>query len=168
MRPRSVVHKARGIIGRSFRRIKFKQPGELHFHAGDVAVENFFRQQLAFGSFAAWITNGTGRAAGNGNRMMAKQLKSSQRKQRHEIADVQTVRRRVEAAIERDGRGKFFGQFRRVRAIGNQAAPFQFFENAHARRLNRPRANANFPIAAELWTLDLAVWTLTFARCQKC
>ena len=69
---------------------KIQQLGELHLHAGDVVVENFLGEQLALGGLAAGIANGTGRAAGDGNRMMAEQLKPSQREQRHEIADVQT------------------------------------------------------------------------------
>ena len=97
---------------------------------------------------AARIANGTGRAAGHGNGMMAEQLKPPQREQRHEIADVQAVRRRVEAAVKRDGRGDFLFQFRRVGAIGDEAAPFQFFQNAHAGRLNCRPANANFQLAA--------------------
>ena len=77
--------------------------------------------------------------------MMAEQLKPAQRQQRHQIADVQAVGRRVEAAVKRDGRGDFLGQFRRVGAIGDQAAPFQFFQNAHAGRLNCRRiANCQF------------------------
>ena len=43
---------------------------------------------------AAGIANGAGRAAGHGNGMMAEQLKPAQREQRHQIADVQAVRRR--------------------------------------------------------------------------
>ena len=109
-----------------------------------LRIENFLREQLPLLRFAAGIADGTGRAAGNGNRMMAEQLKPPQGEQRNEVAHVQTVRRRVKAAVKRDRRGKFFCQFRRVGAIGNQAAPFQFFQNAHARRLNRRRPNANF------------------------
>jgi hypothetical protein len=54
---------------------------------------------------------------------MAEQLESPQREQRHEIADVQRIRRGIKTTIKRDGRGNFFGQFRRIRAIGDEAAP---------------------------------------------
>ena len=86
LRPRGIVHEPRGILFR----FKIEQLGELHFHAGDVVIENFLREQLALGGLAARIADGTGRAAGDGDRMMAEQLKPAQREQRHEIADVQT------------------------------------------------------------------------------
>ena len=92
----------------------------MHLHAGDVAFQNFLGEQLALLRLAARIADGAGRAAGDGNGMMAEQLKPPQRQQRHQIADVQTVRRRVEAAVKRDGRGDFLFQFRRVGAIGDE------------------------------------------------
>jgi hypothetical protein len=67
---------------------------------------------------------------------MAEQLKSPQREQRDHVADVEAVGRRVKSAIKGNWRGNFFGQFRRVGAIGNEAAPFQFFQDAHARSIN--------------------------------
>ena len=57
---------------------------------------------------AAGIAHHAGRPAGNGDRMMAEQLKPSQRQQRHEIADVQAVGGRVEPAVKRDRRGDLF------------------------------------------------------------
>ena len=110
---------------------KIEQLCELRFHAGDVVVQNLLREQLPLGGFAARIADRTGRAAGDGNGMMAEQLKPAQRQQRHEIAHVQTVRRRVKAAVKRNRCGHAFGQFRRVGAIGHEAAPFEFFQNAH-------------------------------------
>ena len=84
---------------------KIEQLRQLHLHAGDVVIQNFLGEQLAFGGLAARIANRAGRAARDGNRMMAEQLKPPQRKQRHEIADVQAVGGRVEAAVKRDRRG---------------------------------------------------------------
>ena len=59
----------------------------MNFHAGNVAIQNLFGEQLPFLRFSAWIADGTGRAAGHGNGLMAQQLKSSQRQQRHKISD---------------------------------------------------------------------------------
>jgi hypothetical protein len=75
------------------------------------------------------------------------------------MADVQTVRRRIKAAVKRDGQRNLPFQFRRVRAIGDEAAPFQFIENAHAGRLNRRNKNANFQLLLNfgLWTLDFGL-----------
>ena len=67
--------------------------------------------------------------------MMTEQLKPSQREQGNKIADVQAVRRRVEAAIKYDRLGEAFSQLLCVRAVGDEAAPFQFIKNAHAQRL---------------------------------
>jgi hypothetical protein len=134
-RPARIIHELRGI----FLRFKIQQLCELHCHAGDVVIQNFFRQQLTLGSFAARIADAARRAAGDGNGMMAEQLKSAQSEERHKIADVQRIRRRVEAAVKRDGRGGFILQLRHVRAIGNQPAPFKFFQNAHGRRLQMKR-----------------------------
>ena len=108
-----------------------------------------------------------GRAAGDGNRMMPEQLKPPQREQRHEVANVQTVGGGVEAAIKRDGRGNFFGQLRRIGAIGNKAAPFQFFQNAHAGQVKLPMADCQFPI--ERWgeTSARAVVSLAFKRSRR-
>ena len=64
---------------------------------------------------------------------MTEILEATQRQQRHEMADVQRIRRRIKAAIQRDGRRQFLGQFRRVRAIGNKTAPVEFIQNAHLR-----------------------------------
>ena len=47
-----------------------------------------------FCGLAAGIADGAGRAAGDGDGMMAEQLKPAQREQRHKVADVQAVRRR--------------------------------------------------------------------------
>jgi len=95
------VHEAHG----SLFRVEVGQLGELDFYAGDVVVENFLGEKLAPGGFPAGIANRTRCAARDCYWMMAGQLKTSQCKQRHEIANVQTVRRRIEAAVKRDGRG---------------------------------------------------------------
>ena len=79
---------------------------------------------------------------------MAEQLKTTERQQRHEIADVQTVGSGVEAAVKRRGRGEALGQFRRVRAVGDEAAPVEFVQNAHGRRLDSRAADANTDFVA--------------------
>ena len=64
--------------------------------------------------------------------MMAEQLKPPQGQQRHQVAHVQAVRRRIESGVKDDRAGlQAFLQFRRVRAIGHQPAPFQFFKYIH-------------------------------------
>ena len=68
----------------------------------------------------------------SGDGVMAQQLKPAQRQQRHQVADVQAVGRGVEAAVERDrARADALGQFLRVGAIGQQAAPLEFFQDVH-------------------------------------
>ena len=75
-------------------------------------------------------------AAGEGDRVMAQQLKSPQREQRHEIAHVQAVGGGIETAVERGGHSEALGQLRGVRAIGHEAAPVEFVQNAHGRKVN--------------------------------
>ena len=153
----------RGILFR----FKIQQFCELHFHAGDIVVQNFLCEQLAFGGLAAGIANAAGCAAGDSDGMMAEQLKPPQRQQRHQIADVQTVCRRVEAAVKRDRSFRnrrsfyelliqiFFAYQRRIaqtlwrtfRRHSNQATPLQFFVNVHVRRLSCRCIKANF----QLW-----------------
>ena len=71
----------------------------------------------------------------SGDGMVAQQLEPAQRQQRHEVADVQAVGGRVKAAVEGDGAGAdAFRQLLRVGAIGQQAAPLEFFQNVHGGR----------------------------------
>ena len=65
--------------------------------------------------------------------MMAEQLKAPQRQQRHEIADMQTVGRGIEAAVKRDRADcrDVLANCLFVGAIGDQPAPFQFVVNVH-------------------------------------
>ena len=67
--------------------------------------------------------------------MVTEQLKAAQREQGHQAPHVQGVSGGVKAAIQGYGRGEFFFQFRRVRAIGYETAPFQFIKNGHATSL---------------------------------
>jgi len=118
-RPARVIHESRRVLFG----LKIQQFRQLHFYAGDVGIEDFFREQLTLLRFSAGIADGTGRATGDSNRMVAKQLKAPQGEQWHETTDMQTIRSRVKSTIKRDGRGQFFSQFRQVSAIGNEAAP---------------------------------------------
>jgi hypothetical protein len=63
--------------------------------------------------------------------MMPGILKASQREQRHEMPYVQAVAGRIEAAVKREWRGHSLRQFRRVGAIGDEAAPLEFIQNVH-------------------------------------
>ena len=139
---------------------------------------------------AAGIADGTGRAAGHGDGMMAEQLKPAQRQQRHEIADVQAVGRRVEAAVKRDRARRCFlcpvppcrCNRRRGRAICSSSRMLTRedykcnggLENRNSRKRRRvANKNESFAFFAlfrgeiklqQLWTLDFGLWTLTFAR----
>ena len=90
--------------------VDLEELAELHLHAGDVAIENFLREQLALARFAARVADHAGRATGKRNGMMAEQLKASQPKQRDEIADVQAVGGGIEAGVESER--CFFKEFR--------------------------------------------------------
>jgi hypothetical protein len=64
--------------------------------------------------------------------MVAAVLKAPECEQRHKMPDVQAVGGRVKAAVERDGLHALT-QRGRVRAIGDEAAPFQFLQDVHRR-----------------------------------
>lgn len=99
---------------------------------GNIGIEHFLREKLAFDGFAAGIADGTGRAARKCDGDMAVELESTERDERDEIADVEAVPRGIEAAVQGDGTGSEpFEQFDFIRAIGQEAAPFQFFVNVH-------------------------------------
>src|ERR1039457_5998052 len=97
-RPRGVVHEARGI-GRA---IEIEPAAQLRGHAGDVVLQNLWREELPFLRLAARIADGAGGAAGHGDGRVSGELKPAQRQQRDEAADVQAVAGRVEAAVKRD------------------------------------------------------------------
>src|SRR5438094_3251934 len=62
---------------------------------------------------------------------MAGQLKPAQAQQRHKISDVQAVGTGIESAIEGQRSRRLLLQLRSVRAIGDQPAPLEFFQDAH-------------------------------------
>jgi hypothetical protein len=64
--------------------------------------------------------------------MMPQQLKTPQRQQRHEIAHVQAVRGGIKPRIKHHGPGPDpFQKLSLIGAVGNEAAPFEFFVNIH-------------------------------------
>src|SRR5437667_2521164 len=126
-RPSAVINESRRIG----LRVEIKQTTELLLHGGDVGGDGLFAEQLSFGGLAAGVADRPGRAAGDGDRMMPEQLKPAEAEQRHEIARVQAVGSRIEAAVEGQRRGDLLVQFLPVGAIRNQPAPIQFFQNVH-------------------------------------
>ena len=140
-RPRGIVHEPGGIrLG-----IKIKDALQLLFDAGDIVFEQVAGEQLAFARLAARIPNRAGCAASERNGMMSGQLKPAQHELPHQMSNMQAVGRRVKTAVKRDGRGNFFGQFRRIGAIGQEAAPFQFFQDVHRREIKLPDRECQFP-----------------------
>src|SRR5581483_10462396 len=126
--PGGVVEEAGGIdLG-----VEVQEAAELFLDGGDVGVEDFAGEQLAFGGLAAGIADGTGGAAGNGDGIMAEQLESPEREERNEVADVQAVGGGIESAVDR-GRGgnETFDEFLAVGAIRQQSAPFDFRVDVH-------------------------------------
>src|SRR5581483_5016878 len=126
--PGGVVEEAGGVdLG-----VEVQEAAELFLDGGDVGVEDFAGEQLAFGGLAAGIADGTGGAAGNGDGIMAEQLESPEREERNEDADVQAVGGGIESAVDR-GRGgnETFDEFLAVGAIRQQSAPFDFRVDVH-------------------------------------
>lgn len=80
-----------------------EQAGELDTDLGDVVVEDFLGEQLAFGLLAGGIADGSGGTAGEGDGLVAVVLEASQSDERNEVAHVQAVGGGVEAGIQGDG-----------------------------------------------------------------
>ena len=74
--PISVVHQARGIIVGRLRGIEFQQFGKLLLYLGDVVIEHLTGEQLSLDCLATGITDGTSRAAGDGDGIVASELKA--------------------------------------------------------------------------------------------
>ena len=89
-------------------------------------------EELALNGFSAGIAHHARGATGQRDRMVSHQLKSAQRKERHQIADVETVGRGIEAAIEsHSATCQPLRQFLEIGAVGQEPAPLQFVNNAH-------------------------------------
>ena len=127
--PAGIVEQPRGILFC----VEVEQLGQLHFHAGDVVIENLLGEQLTFGGLTAWIADAAGRAACERDGIVTEQLKAAQSEQRHEIADVQRIRCGIKSAVKSGRRGEFLRQLGSVSAIGDESPPVEFFQNAHGR-----------------------------------
>ena len=106
--PIVVVHQD----GRVRAAIEIEEPPQLRLHAGDVRPEGFEREQVAFLALAAGVADHAGGPAHHGDRPMSGLLKPPQDHQRHQVADVQAVGRRIEAGVDVRGfsissRGRF-------------------------------------------------------------
>ena len=114
------------------RTVKVEPALQLLLLIGNVGIEDFRRKKLSFGISATGIADGAGGATRDRNGMMTEQLKAPKAEKRHQIADVQTVRRRIEAAVKRDRpRSKALVQLRSVGAIIHQTPPLQFLVDIH-------------------------------------
>src|SRR6516165_5520317 len=102
----------------------------------DVVIQHIPRQQLALMRLAARVADRTRRASRKRNGVVPQFLKTAQAQERYQVADVKTVRRGIEAGINRDRTsGYSLTQFVPVRACGSQPTPLQFLENAHGFRI---------------------------------
>ncbi len=76
--PIEVVHQHGGVS----RRVEIEKLAHLRQHAGDVGLQLFVSQQIAFGTLSAGVADHAGRTADDGNRRVAGCLKSPQHEQR--------------------------------------------------------------------------------------
>ena len=119
--PRGIVDELGGV-GERF--VEVEDAGELLSDGGDIAIEHFFGQQLAFGFFPRWIADAAGCSTCESDRAMACVLESAERDERHEVADVEGVGGRIEACVESDWAvGETFGQLIERRAVSVKSSP---------------------------------------------
>src|SRR3989441_4799629 len=82
----------------------------------------------------ARITDQSGAAADEHDGAMASELDSSEREERQEASDVEAVRRRVEAAVDRAGRLRQVRvQLARAGRVRDQPTPFEVVEQRRSR-----------------------------------
>jgi len=110
--PIEIVDQPRGV----WPWVEVEEPAQLRLHAGDVGPQRLGRQQVAFLAFSAGVADHAGGAAHQGDGSMARPLKATQHHQRHQMADVQAVGRRVEANVDRPR--PLHQKFRQIGVVG--------------------------------------------------
>src|SRR5690606_8783239 len=112
--------------------VEVEEAAELFLHPGDVVLEALGGEELALDGSSAGIANQSGRAAGECERTVARQLKAAKAEKRNEIADMETVSGRIETGIKSDGTAReSLLEFLGIGAVGDQAAPGQVFNDTH-------------------------------------
>lgn len=125
--PVGVVHQFCRI-----RAVEVQQLRELGLDRRDVVFELFPGQQVALGRLAGGIADHPGGAAGQRQRLVAGELEAAQHQLAHQMPDVQAVRGRIEAAVERDRPlGEPLAQAVEIRAVGDQVAVFEVGDQVH-------------------------------------
>jgi hypothetical protein len=109
-------------------------PRKVAGDGADVGGDLVGGLQVALGGFAGRIADHARGAAGESEHVMAGELEAAERDLAHEMADVKRVAGRIEAAIDRErALREALGERAFVGAIGDEAAPFQVFEQVHGR-----------------------------------
>jgi hypothetical protein len=82
--------------------VEIEHAGELGSDRGEIAVEVGAVEQIPLLGSTTRIADHSRGPAGERNRDVAEQLEAAQQQQRHQVAHVQAVGRRVEAGVDRD------------------------------------------------------------------
>ena len=108
-------------------RVEVEEPLHLVAHALQVLADLFFRQQRALGALAGGIADEAGAAAHHDDGPVAGALQLQQQHDRHEVAELQAGRRRIEAAVRAD---RSLGEvgLEAGRRVVDEAPPLQFGE----------------------------------------
>ena len=113
--PVGVVDDAGGIA----LHLEIEETGELRLLAFDVVGDLFRGLEVAFVRFSRGVAYHPCGAARQGDRVVACELEATEGQQRHKVAEMKAVGRRIEAGIEDDGaRADAPGQGRGVGAVG--------------------------------------------------
>ncbi|MOA02672.1 hypothetical protein D3C78_1221360 [compost metagenome] len=125
-KPVVVVGHDRGVVA-------FKAQERRHLAADLVhpAGDHVRGVQLALGGLEARVADHAGGAADEGDRAVAGLLEAAQYQHRYQVAEVEAVGGRVEAAIQgHTFLSQQFVECRRVGLLGDQAASLQFLDKA--------------------------------------
>ena len=119
--------------------VEVEEPAELGLDGGRRWRRAAPVEQVALLGAAAGIADHAGGAAGQGDRAVAGVLEAAQQQERLEVADVEAVGRRVEAAVERDRPLAPAGAASAARSVRvvDQAAGVEVVEQRQATRHGR-------------------------------
>ena len=92
------------VVGhdRRVRTVETEERRDLSTDVLNPAGDDFGRIQLALGRFETRIADHAGCAADQRNRLMSRLLEALQHQHRHQMSEMQTIRRRVEPTIQPD------------------------------------------------------------------
>src|SRR5207248_11238439 len=111
---------------------------------GEVRCERVGIEEVALVALARWIADHAGRAADHDDRLVPRELEAFEQYRRHQVADVETRRRRIVAGIHRhDLRREELRETCWIGAVSVQSTLLELVEDQHVATLARASGAAS-------------------------